>query len=134
MTDSTDIPICGLPEPDGPCRKAAFRMPDGTLARRCEGHLGLDEPDEDAAFAGQRPEPSAASQARNAMIEIIAGSIEHLVSRGVLALPDDVGASKLAPRRAASVIIDDLAADILTKTLQGMAVGSVQAGLATSSR
>lgn len=122
----TDIPICALPQPDGICREPRFRMPDGTLAKRCEPHLGLNEVDPHDPFAGQRPNPSTANLARQAMIDRVAASISHLVERGVLRVPEDEAAAGLAPRRAAAVILDDLAVDVLSKTIEGMAVGSVQ--------
>jgi hypothetical protein len=110
---TTDAAICGQPE--------GFT---GTLCREPRGLCPVHDA-ETPAFAAQRPDPNRASaQARASMIEAVATSITHLADRGLLILPDEL--PELAPKRAASVIVDDLMAHVLLQAMGGMAASEVQ--------
>jgi hypothetical protein len=117
----TDTPICGHLDQGVMCRAACTTLPDGTPAERCTDHLGLPDPEPAAPFAAQRPSPEPAAQVRVSMLDCLEASLRAVAERGLLRFPD----LDTYPRRVAGVLLDDLASDVLSKTLQGMAVGSM---------
>lgn len=122
----TDKPICGYPEGGVLCRSTEMLvLPDGTEAKRCADHYGLEAPS--GPFAAQRPTFEVGRAARDGMIETVASSIERLFERGIITPAEKLGQAPATPgavaRRVAAVVVDDLAADALARAMAGMAMG-----------
>jgi hypothetical protein len=132
----TDIPICGLRTPEGMCTEpreptegteAGELFGGQTYRPRCSDHRGMpaDVRPEPGAFAKQGPHYQPAALARAQMVGVVVTALLRVHERGLLVFPDGSQYEDNA-NRAASMIIDELAADVLSKTLGGMATGQVQ--------
>lgn len=82
----------------------------------------------EGAFQNQAPPPSMAPArtARQAMIEILDAALIGAIERGLFGT-DVRDLSDEHRRQIAGVLLDELAAEVLMKTLQGMVAGQSQA-------
>lgn len=108
----------GVMESGHPCR-----VP---LCVNC-AHLGDADHGPVGPFAAQQSEPTglpaAAAQVRASMIDTMAESLRAATIRGLVHFPQETDEYI---RRVAGVLIDELSAEVLIRTLSGMAVGQAK--------